>query len=76
MNKSMNTEESKLEAQHEQSDIPIVNKRSQIEFEIRQLIYQVNSRYGAYGHIEPSLDKQKEIYDRIEELREQLKNVS
>ena len=51
-----------------------VSKRSQIQFEIGQLLYQINSRYGAYGHIEPSLEKQKEIYDRIVELREQLKN--
>jgi len=71
----MKTEESKLEAQQEQLDIPVVSKRSQIQFEIGQLIYQINSRYNAYGHIEPSLEKQKEMYDRIAELREQLKNV-
>jgi len=53
----------------------IISKRSQIQFEIGQLIYQINSRYSAYGHIEPSLEKQKEMYDRIAELREQLKNV-
>ena len=44
-------------------------KRSQIQFKIGRLLYQLNSRFGAYGHIEPSLENQKLMYNKIIELR-------
>ena len=33
-----------------------VSKRSQLKNELTALHIELNSRYGAYGHIEPSLE--------------------
>lgn len=52
-----------------------VSKRSQLKNELTALHIELNSRYGAYGHIEPSLEQQKVIRDRIDEINEELKNV-
>jgi len=52
-----------------------VSKRSNLKNELASLHIELNSRYGAYGHIEPSLEQQKIIRDRIDEINEELKNV-
>ena len=52
-----------------------VSKRSQLKSELASLHIELNSRYGAYGHIEPSLEQQKIIMDRIDAINEELKNV-
>jgi hypothetical protein len=43
---------------------------SQLQFEISQLLYQLNSRFG---NNEPSLEDQVKIQMRIVELRNQIK---
>jgi hypothetical protein len=50
-----------------------INKRSQIQFELSALLIELNSKYGMCG-LEPTLERQKEIYQKIKDLREQLKN--
>lgn len=59
----------------EQLNILAVSKRSNLKNELAALHIELNSRYGAYGHIEPSLEQQKIIRDRIDEINEELKNV-
>jgi hypothetical protein len=58
----------------EQLNILAVSKRSNLKNELAALHVELNSRYGAYGHIEPSLEQQKIIRDRIDEINEELKN--
>lgn len=60
----------------EQLNILAVIKRSQLKNGLATLKMQLNSRYGAYGHIEPSLEQQKIIRDRINEINEELPNTS
>ena len=50
--------------QEEQS----ISKRSQLKMESLKLNMLLNSRYSSYGYIEPSLEKQKIIKDRIDEI--------
>ena len=52
-----------------------VSKRSQLRSELASLHIELNSRSDAYGHIEPSLEQQKIIRDRIDTINEELKNV-
>ena len=47
--------------------------REQIIFEISQLLYLANSRYGKLGDIHPTIEEQKELYEQIYKLRKQLK---
>lgn len=54
---------------------PAVSKGSNLKNELAELQIALNSKYGAYGHIEPSLEQQKIIRDRIEQINEELKNV-
>ena len=51
------------------------SKRSQLKNELATLNIQLDSRYNAYGHIEPSLEQQKIIRDRIDVINEELKNI-
>jgi hypothetical protein len=51
-----------------------VSKRSQLQFEISQLLYQVNSSYGMKGEF-PTDEQRMVMYNKIAELREQLRNV-
>ena len=68
--------ENKVESKEnsEQLNILAVSKRSNLKNELAALHVELNSRYGAYGHIEPSLEQQKIIRDRIDEINEELKN--
>lgn len=59
----------------EQLNILADSKRSQLKNELATLNIQLNSRNNAYGHIEPSLEQQKIIRDRIDVINEELKNV-
>ena len=52
-----------------------VSKRSQLKSELASLHEILNVRYGAYGHIEPSLEQQKIIRDRIDTINECLLTV-
>ena len=61
-------------AETQQLNIFAVSKRSNLKNELAALHVELNSRYGAYGHIEPSLEQQKIIRDRIDEINEELKN--
>ena len=45
---------------------------SQIQFELSQLLYMQNSRFG---NSEPSLDEQLKIQTKIVELRNQIKEI-
>lgn len=45
---------------------------SQIQFELSQLLYLLNSKFG---NIEPSLEKKIKIQTRIVELRNQMKEI-
>ena len=45
---------------------------SQLQFEISQLLYLLNSRFG---YDEPSIEELVRIQTRIVELRNQLKNI-
>jgi len=53
----------------------IVRKRSQIQFEIHQLLYQVNSKFGPIDNIQPTEEQQLEMYNKIADLRGQLLNL-
>lgn len=59
---------------HNEELNPDVSKRFQLKNELSELHDKLNSRYNAYGHIEPSLVQQKIIRDRINEINVQLKN--
>jgi hypothetical protein len=48
---------------------------NQIKFEINFLLYAINSRYGIFDNIHPTIDEQKEMFMKIINLREQLKNL-
>jgi hypothetical protein len=50
-------------------------KCSQLKLELSTLKIELHSRYNAYGHIEPSLEQQKTIRDRINEINEELKKI-
>ena len=52
-----------------------ISKRSQIQFEIGLLLYQINSRYGVIGNIYPTEEQQLEMYIKMIDLRVQLKNI-
>jgi len=45
-------------------------KIKQINDETCALLITVGSRYGAYGHEEPPLEVQKEMFDKIESNKE------
>jgi hypothetical protein len=64
-----------LENTDKKLHISDVSKRSELKSELASLYIELNSRYGAYGHIEPSLEQQKIIRDRIDDINEELKNV-
>jgi hypothetical protein len=53
----------------------IVTKRSQIQFEIHQLLCQVNSIFGSINNIQPTEEQQLEMYNKIADLRGQLMNL-
>ena len=64
-----------LDNSYKKLHISDVSKRSNPKNELAALYIELNSRYGAYGHMEPSLEHQKIIRDRIHEINEELKNV-
>jgi len=64
-----------LENTDKKLHISDVSKRSELKSELASLYIELNSRYGAYVHIEPSLEQQKIIRDRIDDINEELKNV-
>ena len=67
-NENINTGNNKLR-------ITDATKHSQLRLERSILLMELNSRYGAYGHIEPSLEQQRLIHDRIAEINKELKNI-
>ena len=67
--------ENSNETQNPKLGISVVSKRSQLKSELTSLHIELNSSYNAYGHIEPSLERQKIIMDRIDAINEKLKNV-
>lgn len=73
----MNKDNKKTEPDNTDKKLYIsdVSKRSQLKNELTTLHIELNSRYGVYGCIEPSLEQQKIIRDRIDEINEELKNV-
>jgi len=52
----------------------IVDKRSSIQTQISLLLYQANSKYGL-DNIHPTIDEQREMYEKISELRKELSNI-
>lgn len=50
-----------------------ISKRSNLKNELAALYIELNSIYGAYGHMKPSLEQQKIIRDRIDEINKELK---
>ena len=46
--------------------------KQQIQFKINQLLYVINSRYGAFGEIYPTDVQIVDMYKQIQELRKQL----
>lgn len=52
-----------------------ISKHSNLKNELAALYIELNSIYGAYGHMKPSLEQQKIIRDRIDEINEELKNI-
>jgi hypothetical protein len=73
MEESKNLEQN-LDNSNEKLHISDVSKRSQLRFEISQLLYQVNSRYGMEGEF-PTDEQRMMMYNKIAELRKQLLNV-
>jgi hypothetical protein len=53
----------------------VVSKRFQIQFEIQQLLCQVNSIFGSINNIQPTEEQQLEMYNKIADLRGQLMNL-
>ena len=66
--------EQNLDNGNEKLHISGVSKRSQLQFEINQLLYQANSRFGTMGEF-PTDEQRTMMYNKIAELREQLRNV-
>ena len=48
---------------------------NQLKSELSMLRLELHSSYGAYGQITPPLERQREIYDKISEINEELKSL-